>query len=775
MMIEEPLEKIADYVAAGADVITFHQEASTHVHRVLQKMGTLTNANDPQRGLVRGIALNLGTPLSALEPVLEDIDLVPLLAVNPGWGGQKLIAATFGRIAKAQRIIADSGREILLAVDGGITREGLRGWRSRRGGRPQPGTSPRGAPSSRKTEPVQFPLPILRRNSMIARSCQSWSKSFFALILFLGFVALGFGAEPTRKINVVFLVLDQVQADRLHCYGNPRETSPNIDRLAQRGILFSHFFTVGSWTSPSFASLHTSLFPSRHGITLEALGLVVPGLRNMSLINLDTPMMVPTFKDHGYYTTAFVNNGFAGEELTGRGFDEYYQAQRSSQLINIVERAEEENVSTEIERLTGIRTTRQALAWLDLHKSENFFLYVHFFEPHSPYNPPPEDDIFRSDAYPYLFDRGYDTARAPAKRLAMLGDQKAIERLYQLYDGKIHFVDRYVGKILDHLQALGLEKNTLVVLTSDHGELMFSHPRDYQTADHISLYDTNLHIPLIIAGPGIPKGHVVDGLASNVDTAPTVLDLVGLPPLPGAQGQSLVPLIQGAKESLNPYIYMEDDLQPPGRAVRSLHYKLIRNLWTGKEMLFNEDGDPREQRDIIQQEPRVAKDLRTHLDEYMKQNEPTKDVQLRRFRLFTENDFEVIVENQTIDSRFMINGESWHSDTEPRSGNYNVGCFWTEPGDGSRTAVWRNDIPMLGTYEVSVYFGQPSVGRLATNAPFEVVTDEDSKTVHIDFSKGAGEWHALGTFHNPRYVSVSNAADGVIVADTVKFERINSE
>ena len=125
LMIAEPLEKIADYVAAGADVMTIHPEACSHVHRVLQKMGTLTNANDPQRGLVRGIALNPGTPLEVLDPILDEVDLILLLAVNPGWGGQKFIPSTFGRIAKAQRMIADSGREILLAVDGGITRDNI--------------------------------------------------------------------------------------------------------------------------------------------------------------------------------------------------------------------------------------------------------------------------------------------------------------------------------------------------------------------------------------------------------------------------------------------------------------------------------------------------------------------------------------------------------------------------------------------------------------------------------------------------------------------------
>ena len=272
--------------------------------------------------------------------------------------------------------------------------------------------------------------------------------------------------SPQPKINVLFFVLDQLQADRLHAYGNPRETSPNIDRLAQRGVRFLHFFTVGPWTSPSFASLHTSLYPSRHGVVLE--WRPIPGT---PLIDKDTPMMVPIFKQHGYYTTAFVNNGYGGQEITGRGFDEYYQLQKSSQLINIVERTDDTAASH-----TGVLTTRLALDWLNQHKSENFFLYIHFMEPHSPYDPPPEDDLFRSDSYPYLHDTGHDIAHAPAQRLAMLGDQKAIERLYQLYDGKIHYIDRYVGQILDFLRSSGLEDHTLVVLTSDHGELLFSHP-----------------------------------------------------------------------------------------------------------------------------------------------------------------------------------------------------------------------------------------------------------------------------------------------------------
>jgi len=125
LMIEEPLERLGDYVAAGADVVTVHAESCTHIHRVLQRLGTMENANDRARGLVRGVALNPGTPLEVLEPLLDEVDLVHLLAINPGWGGQKFLPATMGRIADVRRLLVRAGRRILLGVDGGITRENV--------------------------------------------------------------------------------------------------------------------------------------------------------------------------------------------------------------------------------------------------------------------------------------------------------------------------------------------------------------------------------------------------------------------------------------------------------------------------------------------------------------------------------------------------------------------------------------------------------------------------------------------------------------------------
>ncbi len=125
LMIAEPVGKVREYVEAGADIVTFHPDASAHPHRVLQEMGGMENVNDPARGLIRGAALNPGTPLNVLEPLMDELEMVLLLAVNPGWGGQQFAPATFGRIDQVREMIRKSGREILLCVDGGIKRSNI--------------------------------------------------------------------------------------------------------------------------------------------------------------------------------------------------------------------------------------------------------------------------------------------------------------------------------------------------------------------------------------------------------------------------------------------------------------------------------------------------------------------------------------------------------------------------------------------------------------------------------------------------------------------------
>ncbi len=125
LMIEDPLAQLDAFVAAGADMLTIHVESCRHPHRVLQALGKMTNANDPARGILRGIALNPGTPLETVAPLLDETDMVFLLAVNPGWGGQSFIRATSRRMVKLLEIIRQNKKDVLLGIDGGITRDNI--------------------------------------------------------------------------------------------------------------------------------------------------------------------------------------------------------------------------------------------------------------------------------------------------------------------------------------------------------------------------------------------------------------------------------------------------------------------------------------------------------------------------------------------------------------------------------------------------------------------------------------------------------------------------
>ncbi len=125
LMVMAPEDKVEAFVAAGADIIAIHPEGTRHPHRALQVLAKAVNANDPERGIIRGISINPGTPVEVITPLLDEVEFVQILAVNPGWGGQAFIASTETRLAHARELIAASGREILLGVDGGVTRANI--------------------------------------------------------------------------------------------------------------------------------------------------------------------------------------------------------------------------------------------------------------------------------------------------------------------------------------------------------------------------------------------------------------------------------------------------------------------------------------------------------------------------------------------------------------------------------------------------------------------------------------------------------------------------
>jgi len=125
LLVEEPLGKVESYVAAGADIVTVHVESCRHIHRVLQELGRMANANDPARGILRGLALNPGTPITSVEPLLDELEMVVLVAVNPGWSGQEFIASTQRRAENLIDMFNRAKKDVLLGIDGGITRANL--------------------------------------------------------------------------------------------------------------------------------------------------------------------------------------------------------------------------------------------------------------------------------------------------------------------------------------------------------------------------------------------------------------------------------------------------------------------------------------------------------------------------------------------------------------------------------------------------------------------------------------------------------------------------
>jgi arylsulfatase A-like enzyme len=569
-------------------------------------------------------------------------------------------------------------------------------------------------------------------------------------------------AQTARKPNVILVSLDQCRADRLHVYGNQRGTSPHLDRMAAEGVRFTRFYSAAPWTTPSYASMMTSQYPSKHGATLFHAG-DLPGLHP------DAISLAEAFQKAGYHTGAFVNNGNAGEFLTRRGFDDYDQGQRV--VVNITERGAAQN------RQSAPATNERVNKWLDQNQGTPFFLFLLYIEPHSPYNPPSEHDLFKSDAYPEETNTGYDRLKGSLFRKANLGDAKAIERLTQLYDGKIHFVDYWFGQILDRIRASGLDKNTIVWLTSDHGELLYSHAEDFMTFDHRSLYDQVMHVPGIVWGAGIPKGRAIDAMATHIDIAPTLLDLAGLAPKPDAQGQSLAPSIRGKRRKAHLFVFGEEDVLEPLRSVRDARYKLILNLRTDTKQLFDDRQDPLERRDIAAARPELVKRLGAILEKWRKENEPDSSARNRLWREFAAKSPPTqIIDEVTIGARMQLTGDGWHmADREDANDG---GCYWTDaaqPGEATRTAMWRPDSPLLGRYRISILYGGLPEGVVASDVPLIVLTRSGPRNQRLDQTKHRGEWQELGIFEDPVNVSLTNAGNGRVIVDAVKFERLSGD
>jgi arylsulfatase A-like enzyme len=384
------------------------------------------------------------------------------------------------------------------------------------------------------------------------------------------------GREPAAPDarNAILVSIDTLRADHLGTYGHGPPTSPRIDALAAQGVVFEDASSTAPWTLPAHASLLTGLYPSGHGVRTATHRL-----------GDDVPTLAEVLSGRGYDTAAFVNAYFMESRFgLARGFDVY-------------------EIYPEAQGRRALAPTilGHAKDWLRARGDEPFFLFVHLFDVHSDYRP--------FARYEEMFTRGPGRYHGGTMQIMMgiRGDipleRSDADHLAALYDGGIRQLD-------DDLAALPRAlPHTLLIVTSDHGEEFLEHGGMLHGGTH---YQEQLHVPLILVGPGLPAGTRVATPVSLVDLMPTVLDLLGAPAPPGMDGQSLRPLWEGRDDSRDGRAILAETGPAEDDALRSLRrgrFKLIEDVRTGAHELYDLAADPGETQDLAASRPGIVREM----------------------------------------------------------------------------------------------------------------------------------------------------------------------
>jgi arylsulfatase A-like enzyme len=365
-------------------------------------------------------------------------------------------------------------------------------------------------------------------------------------------------AEPApAPSNFLLITVDTLRADHLGCYGYERDTSSHIDSLAREGIRFEEAFSPTSWTLPAVASLMTSMYPSVHGC------IEVNRRLAESVVTL-----AEVLKGQGFGTAGFVSHTLVSQKYGfAQGFDVFDDTLASS-------------VNPHLE-LSSHQLTEKAIDWIAGRSQGRFFAWVHYFDPHFDYRPPPSHDEFGS----------FDVDR---------------------YDGEVRFTDEQIGRLLAKVEELGLSEETLVIFTADHGEEFRDHGGIHHTR---TLFDEIVRVPLIIKIPGYSAG-VIGRPVQLMDVMPTALEALNLPVPPDLGARSVVPLIRGENMGERS-IFGETSRDASLRSVRSGPWKLIWNMSRKTLRLYNTALDRKERANMVLLKPALARELKARLNEWM--------------------------------------------------------------------------------------------------------------------------------------------------------------
>jgi arylsulfatase A-like enzyme len=379
--------------------------------------------------------------------------------------------------------------------------------------------------------------------------------------------------------NVVICVLDAARADHFTCYGYPRDTTPNSDRVAEGGLLLENHFCPCPETKPSTASLFTGQYPDTHLAYDERK--LQPG----------TFTLAQAFHSAGFHTVLFSQNEYSSP-LWGLGedFDEaYYEP-------HLRKAGWERPFYWRPDALL-----QQVSLWLAKKPRSPFFAYVHFMPPHSPYIAP-------VDIYGYYMDSNPPNARRePYPFDEVERELRASEKPWDLnlyvnrYDGNLRYGDMAIGQLEQMLRDAGLFDNTVFIVTADHGEAFGEHGYKGHT---ISVFDESTHVPLLIRFPdNVAQGRRIHGMTQTLDLLPTLCDLFEIPyPRDAVQGRSFLPLMAGAVEEINDFIFSRGRGKPPSYAVRDHDHLLLLYQGAKLQALYDLREDPRALKNVIAKE-----------------------------------------------------------------------------------------------------------------------------------------------------------------------------
>jgi arylsulfatase A-like enzyme len=406
--------------------------------------------------------------------------------------------------------------------------------------------------------------------------------------------------QNADNYNVILITIDTLRADFLGCYGLEKISTPNIDNLSKSGVQFSNTIAQSSLTTPSHSSILTGTYVQTHG-----------SKDNCEYMYDSSFTLAEALKNSGYMTAAFIS-AFPLQSnccSTDKGFYVYndnfsrFETFKKLKITRVLDKLDLIKVNL-IEQKAEFANSK-VLYWLKKNYQKKFFLWIHYYDPHTRYNPPGHYESMYYPDYRGEVDGNHHDLKYWEKMR-----QEDTLKMISLYKGEISYVDEQIGILFSELTKLGLMNKMLIVLTSDHGEGLAEHNQYFV---HQTLYDHDLRIPLILYNKNsFPEGSVIDEQVQSVDIMPTILDILNIPIPESVEGSSLLNLINNIKTGWEEVAYSE---RRQYYSVRSPSWKLIQSENDESE-LYNLEKDQAELTNLFNTKHIVSAELSKMLEEW---------------------------------------------------------------------------------------------------------------------------------------------------------------